>query len=109
MKFRTLGSQGLRTSAIGYGAMGISNAYGPGDAVEGVAAIRRAHELGVTFFDTAEIYGWGENEKILGEAVKSFRDDVVIATKFGFRPPAYTEDSRPDHIRDVVENSLRHL
>lgn len=109
MKFRTLGSQGLRTSAIGYGAMGISNAYGPGDAAEGVAAIRRAHELGVTFFDTAEIYGWGENEKILGEAVKSFRDDVVIATKFGFRPPAYTEDSRPDHIRDVVENSLRYL
>lgn len=109
MKFRTLGSQGLKTSALGYGAMGISNAYGPGDTDEGIAAIRRAYELGVTLFDTAELYGWGENEKILGRAVKSFRDDVVIATKFGFKPPGYTVDSRPDHIREVVENSLRRL
>ena len=109
MKFRTLGSQGLKTSALGYGAMGISNAYGPGDTEEGVAAIRRAYELGVTFFDTAELYGWGKNEKILGRAVKSFRDDVVIATKFGFTPPGYTVNSRPEHIREVVDNSLRRL
>jgi aryl-alcohol dehydrogenase-like predicted oxidoreductase len=106
---RTLGSQGLRTSAIGYGAMGISQAYGGGETEQGVAAIQRAYELGVTFFDTAEMYGWGENEKILGRAVMPFRDDVVVATKFGFVPPGYTPNSRPDHIREVVENSLRNL
>jgi aryl-alcohol dehydrogenase-like predicted oxidoreductase len=109
MKFRALGNQGLKTSALGYGAMGISNAYGPGDTEEGVAAIRRAYELGVTFFDTAELYGWGENEKVLGAAVKPFRDDVVIATKFGFKPPGYTVDSRPDRVREVVNSSLRRL
>ncbi|WP_349643454.1 aldo/keto reductase [Arthrobacter sp. zg-Y1219] len=73
-----------------------------------IAAIRKAHELGVTFFDTAELYGWGANEEIVGRAVKSFRDEVVIATKFGFtRDGGF--DSRPEHIRDVVENSLRRL
>lgn len=109
MKFRTLGSQGLKTSALGFGAMGMTNAYGPGDTAEGIATVRRAYEHGVTFFDTAELYGWGENEKILGAAVRPFRDDVVIATKFGFKPPGYTLDSRPHHIREVVENSLRYL
>lgn len=109
MKFRNLGSQGLTTSAVGYGAMGISNAYGPGDTNEGIAAIQRAYELGVTFFDTAEVYGWGENEKVLGSAVKTFRDDVVVATKFGFMPPGFTVNSRPDHIREVVESSLQRL
>ncbi|WP_331461767.1 MULTISPECIES: aldo/keto reductase [unclassified Arthrobacter] len=108
MQTRTLGTQGLTTSAIGYGSMGISLAYGPGDEQEGIAAIRKAHELGVTFFDTAELYGWGANEEIVGRAVKSFRDEVVIATKFGFtRDGGF--DSRPEHIRDVVENSLRRL
>ncbi|WP_425860901.1 aldo/keto reductase [Arthrobacter sp. TWP1-1] len=109
MQKRTLGQQGLTTSAIGYGSMGISLAYGPGDEQEGVAAIQKAHDLGVTFFDTAEMYGWGANEEIVGRAVKSFRDDVVIATKFGFTAPDYGLDSRPEHIRDVVENSLRRL
>lgn len=109
MKLRALGSQGLTTSELGYGAMGISNAYGPSNAEEGIAAIRRAHELGVTFFDTAEVYGWGENEKLLGRAVKPFRDDIVIATKFGFTPPGFTVDSRPDHIRQVVDDSLLRL
>jgi aryl-alcohol dehydrogenase-like predicted oxidoreductase len=108
MQTRTLGQQGLTTSAIGYGSMGISLAYGPGDEQEGIAAIRKAHDLGVTFFDTAELYGWGENEKIVGRAVKSFRDDVMIATKFGFTHD-YGFDSRPEHIREVVENSLRYL
>ena len=100
MQQRTLG-QGLTVSALGYGAMGISMAYGPSDVDEGIAAIARAHDLGITLFDTAEIYGWGENEKVLGRAIKDFRDDVVIATKFGFTP-GLGYDSRPEHIRDVA-------
>ena len=108
MQTRTLGRQGLTVSALGYGSMGISMAYGPGDEREGVAAIRRAHELGTTFFDTAELYGWGENEKILGRTVAGFRDEIVIATKFGFTRD-YGTDSRPEHIREVAENSLRNL
>ncbi|GAB3798715.1 aldo/keto reductase [Humibacter antri] len=108
MHTRTLGQQGLEVSALGFGAMGISLAYGPGDEREGIATIQRAHDLGVTFFDTAELYGWGENEKIVGRAVKGFRDDVVIATKVGYtRDHGY--DSRPEHIREVVANSLRYL
>ena len=108
MQTRTLGRQGLATSAIGYGSMGISMAYGPGQEEEGIAAIQKAHDLGVTFFDTAELYGWGENEEIVGRAVKGFRDEVVIATKFGFtRDGGF--DSRPEHIREVLDNSLRYL
>ena len=108
MQHRTLGRQGLTVSALGYGAMGISLAYGPGDEQQGVAAIHRAHELGVTFFDTAELYGWGENEQILGRTVAGYRDEIVIATKFGFTRD-YGTDSRPEHIREVAENSLRYL
>jgi aryl-alcohol dehydrogenase-like predicted oxidoreductase len=108
MQTRTLGHQGLTTSAIGYGSMGISMAYGAADAEGGASAIQRAYDLGVTFFDTAELYGWGENEKVVGQAVKPFRDEVVIATKFGFTRE-YGYDSRPEHIREVVENSLRYL
>ncbi|MBG6218669.1 aryl-alcohol dehydrogenase-like predicted oxidoreductase [Arthrobacter sp. CAN_A6] len=108
MQSRTLGTQGLTTSAIGYGSMGISMAYGAADAEGGSSAIQRAYDLGVTFFDTAELYGWGENEKVVGQAVKPFRDEVVIATKFGFTRE-YGFDSRPEHIREVVENSLRYL
>jgi aryl-alcohol dehydrogenase-like predicted oxidoreductase len=107
MKQRTLGQQGLTVSEIGYGSMGISMFYGQSDA-DGAAAIRRAYELGVTFFDTAELYGWGENEKIVGQAIKGFRDEIVIATKFGITPD-FGSDSRPEHIRQVVENSLRNL
>jgi aryl-alcohol dehydrogenase-like predicted oxidoreductase len=88
--------------------MGISMFYGQPDAEGGAAAIKRAHELGVTMFDTAELYGWGENEKIVGRAVKDFRDEVVIATKFGFTPN-FGLDSRPEHIREVLDNSLRNL
>ncbi|MCY1145094.1 aldo/keto reductase [Actinoplanes sp. Pm04-4] len=108
MQQRTLGTQGLTVSAIGYGAMGINLAYGPGDEQDGIDAIRKAHDLGVTFFDTAELYGWGENEKVVGRAVKDFRDEIVIATKFGFTRD-FGFDSRPAHIREVVENSLRYL
>jgi aryl-alcohol dehydrogenase-like predicted oxidoreductase len=109
MEKRTLGTQGLTVSAIGYGGMGITFAYGPGDETGGAAAIRRAHELGVTFFDTAELYGFGANEKLLGATVKGFRDEIVIATKFGFMPETYALNSRPEHIREVTENSLRYL
>jgi len=108
MQQRTLGHDGPVVSAIGYGAMGINLAYGPSDEATGIRAIQRAHELGVTLFDTAELYGWGENEKVLGRAVKSFRDEIVIATKFGLTPEGPL-NSRPEHIREVVRNSLRHL
>ncbi len=108
MTHRTLGRQGLAVSTVGYGCMGISMAYGPSDSAEGITAIRRAHDLGVTFFDTAEIYGWGENEVLLGRAVKGFRDEVVLATKFGFTR-SLRHDSRPEHVREVVDASLRRL
>jgi aryl-alcohol dehydrogenase-like predicted oxidoreductase len=89
--------------------MGISLAYGPSDKKEGAATIRRAHELGVTFFDTAELYGQGGNERIVGAALAPVRDEVVIATKFGFDFTGTRQggvDSRPEHIREVVDNSL---
>ncbi|WP_298228395.1 aldo/keto reductase [Gryllotalpicola sp.] len=114
MKQRALGKQGLVVSALGLGTMGMTMAYGPADEAEGIATIRRAHELGVTFFDTAELYGQGtgSNEKLVGRAVAPFRDEVVLATKFGMdlsrtRPSGF--DSRPEHIRDVADNSLRYL
>lgn len=114
MQKRTLGRQGLVTSAIGYGTMGLTMAYGPGDEQEGIAAIRRAHELGVTFFDTAELYGLGtgSNEILVGRAVKGFRDEVVLATKFGFDLSSGRVsglNSHPDNIRKVADNSLRYL
>ncbi|MGW1225271.1 aldo/keto reductase [Streptomyces sp. NPDC001478] len=113
MQHRTLGTQGLTVSAIGYGAMGLTMGYGPGDEAAGVAALRRAHDLGVTFFDTAELYGWGtgSNEILVGKAVKDFRDEVVLATKFGFtfEEKGFGLDSTPDNIRRVADNSLRYL
>lgn len=108
MQKRKLGRQGLEVAAIGYGAMGFHLAYGSADEVDGLKTIQRAYELGVTLFDTAELYGWGENEKFLGQAVSGFRDEIVIATKFGFTRE-YGTDSRPEHIRAVTENSLRYL
>ncbi|WP_053238728.1 aldo/keto reductase [Sandaracinus amylolyticus] len=116
MPKRTLGTSGLEVSAIGLGCMGMSWGYGaPGDRAEMIALLRRAVELGVTFFDTAEVYGPLTNEELVGEALAPFRDRVVIATKFGFAPRAPGEarwselDSRPEHIREVVEGSLRRL
>ncbi|MGV9311125.1 aldo/keto reductase [Streptomyces sp. NPDC003691] len=113
---RTLGTQGLAAGAIGLGTMGMTMAYGPGDEAGGTAAIHRAYELGVTLFDTAELYGMGtgSNERLLGRAVRDFRDEILIATKFGYDlsdPQNFTGalDSRPEHIREVAENSLRHL
>jgi aryl-alcohol dehydrogenase-like predicted oxidoreductase len=117
MQHRRLGTQGLETAPIGLGTMGMTMAYGPpGDEAASVAAIRRAYELGVTLFDTAELYGMGtgSNEQLLGRAVKDFRDEIVIATKFGFdlSDPARIGtafDSRPERIREVTDNSLRYL
>jgi aryl-alcohol dehydrogenase-like predicted oxidoreductase len=114
MKKRILGNDGLEVSAIGYGCMGLSFGYGTTtDRTTAIAIIRRAVELGVTFFDTAEAYGPYENEKLVGEALAPFRDQVVIATKFGF---AFDGDgkqtglnSRPEHIREVAEASLKRL
>ncbi|MFJ4809339.1 aldo/keto reductase [Streptomyces longwoodensis] len=108
MQSRNLGTQGLTVSEVGYGAMGTAVGYGPSDDTQSIAAIRRAHELGVTHFDTAEMYGWGEGEKLLGHALAPIRDEVTIATKFGFTK-TFGPDSRPDHIREVVDNSLRNL
>ena len=108
MNTRKLGTIGPEVSAIGYGAMGISMAYGSSDEAASIDTIRHAHALGVTLFDTAELYGWGENERIVGRALKPVRDEVIIATKFGLTP-SYGLDSRPAHIREVVDNSLRNL
>ncbi|GAA4473725.1 aldo/keto reductase [Rhodococcus olei] len=108
MDIRNLGRQGLAAAALGYGAMGTATGYGPADDTESIAAIRKAHELGVTMFDTAEMYGWGDGEKLLGQALAPIRDDVVIATKFGLTR-SFGSNSRPEHIREVVEASLRNL
>ncbi|MCO8269311.1 aldo/keto reductase [Actinoplanes sp. TRM 88003] len=109
MRKRTLGN-GLEVSAVGFGAMGMSSGYGPGaEHAEHVALLRAAVERGVTFFDTAEVYGPYVNEELLGEALEPVRDDVVIATKFGFNIGGDGVDSRPEHIRAVAEASLRRL
>lgn len=108
MKTRTLGQHGLVTSAIGYGAMDAALGTGADYDSASISAIRRAHDAGVTHFDTAELYGWGAGERVLGEALAPIRDEVTIATKFGFTP-GFTPNSRPDHVRDVVDNSLRRL
>ena len=116
MKYRTLGQQGLDVSAIGLGTMGMTMVYGPSDNEQSIATIRHAYELGVTFFDTAELYGMGtgSSERLLGQAVKDFRDKVILATKFGYdlsdpQTIGLKMDSRPEHIREVTENSLRYL
>ena len=112
MRTRTLGKSGLTVSAIGLGCMGLSYGYGPAtDRQSAIKLIRAAFELGVTFFDTAEAYGPFVNEEVLGEAVEPFRDQVVIATKFGFSEGvvAKGQDSRPARIREVAEAALKRL
>jgi len=115
MQKRKLGRGGLEVSAIGFGCMGLSFAYGPPIAKQdGIALLRAAVDRGVTFFDTAEIYGPFTNEELVGEALAPVRDRVVIATKFGFKfdpqgGPSRGLDSRPEHIREVAEASLRRL
>jgi aryl-alcohol dehydrogenase-like predicted oxidoreductase len=112
MKKRTLGKSGLEVSALGLGCMGLTFAYGPAtDKQEAIKLIRAAYDQGVTFFDTAEAYGPFLNEELLGEAVAPFRDQVVIATKFGFPGGRVMDgvDSRPENIRAVAEASLKRL
>jgi aryl-alcohol dehydrogenase-like predicted oxidoreductase len=113
MQQRRLGTSGLNVSALGFGCMGISFGYGPATTREdGVAIIRAAFEAGVTFFDTAEAYGPFTNEELVGEALAPMRDDVVIATKFGFKFENGKQaglDSHPSHIREVAEASLKRL
>ncbi|HDR9484466.1 TPA: aldo/keto reductase [Burkholderia aenigmatica] len=112
MQKRMLGKSGLEVSSIGLGCMGLSYGYGPAtDKASGIALIRAAFERGVTFFDTAEAYGPFVNEELVGEAVAPFRDQVVIATKFGFEDgqPMKGVDSRPSHIRDVADAALKRL
>jgi aryl-alcohol dehydrogenase-like predicted oxidoreductase len=111
MKKRKLGKSGLEVSAIGLGCMGISQSYGaPLESPVGVKLIRDAFERGITFFDTAEVYGPYKNEEVVGEALQPIRDQVVIATKFGFDiDGSGVPDSRPERIRKVVEGSLKRL
>lgn len=113
MQQRTLGGGGLRVSALGLGCMGMSWLYGTPNDNEAIATIHRAIDLGVTFFDTAEVYGPFENERLLGRAIGDRRDGLVIATKFGFRITADGAvdgtDSRPEHVREVCDASLARL
>jgi len=115
MQKRKLGKSNLEVSAIGLGCMGMSFGYGPaGDKQEMISVIRAAVERGVTFFDTAEVYGPFTNEELVGEALAPFREQVVIATKFGFKLDPNTGkqaglDSRPEHIKEVAEASLTRL
>jgi aryl-alcohol dehydrogenase-like predicted oxidoreductase len=116
MQKRTLGTSNLEVSALGLGCMGMSWSYGPPmDKPAAIALIRAAVERGVTFFDTAEVYGPLANEELVGEALVPFRGRVVIATKFGFRPASPGEsrwsllDSRPEHVKQAAEGSLKRL
>lgn len=112
MKNRTLGNSGLEVSAIGFGCMGLSYAYSNRlDKKEAIALLHEAVERGVTFFDTAELYGPYINEEVVGEAFKTIRDKVKIATKFGIKLQEGKQvmDSRPEHIRQSVEGSLKRL
>jgi len=114
MQKRTLGKSGLEVSALGLGCMGMSYGYGPApDKQEMISLLRAAVDLGVTFFDTAEVYGPYANEELVGEALAPVRDRVVIATKFGFKiSPEGKQigvDSRPEHIREVADASLKRL
>src|SRR5215211_2657723 len=116
MQKRKLGNGNLEVSAIGLGCMGMSFGYGPpADKQEMIALLRSAVERGITFFDTAEVYGPFTNEELVGEALAPLHDQVVIATKFGFKPAANGEgrwselDSRPEHIKEVAEASLKRL
>jgi aryl-alcohol dehydrogenase-like predicted oxidoreductase len=116
MKKRKLGKSNLEVSAVGLGCMGMSTSYGPpADRQQMIALLRTAVERGITFFDTAEVYGPCANEELVGEALAPLRDQVVIATKFGFElhadgsPGWRGTNSRPEHIREAVEGSLRRL
>ena len=110
MKTRVLGRSGLEVSAMGLGCMGMSFSYGPAkDVGEMTKLIRAAVDQGVTFFDTAEVYGPYTNEELVGSALAGVRDKVVIATKFGFNIGGQGQNSRPEQIRKVADESLKRL
>src|SRR6201985_2211672 len=113
MQQRTLGKSGLKVSSLGLGCMGLSFGLGPAvDKQQGISLIRAAVERGITFFDTAEVYGPYTNEELVGEALAPFRNQVKIATKFGFKIENGKQaglDSRPEHIREVADASLKRL
>jgi len=116
MQKRKLGNSNLEVSALGLGCMGMSFSYGPpADKQEMITLLRAAEERGITFFDTAEVYGPFTNEELVGEALAAFRGKVVIASKFGFKldptgkPGWLGLDSRPEHIKEVAEGSLKRL
>jgi aryl-alcohol dehydrogenase-like predicted oxidoreductase len=112
MDRRTLGTEGLEVSQQGLGCMGMSAWYGPTDAEESIATIHRALDLGVTFLDTADVYGQGDNEELVGRAIAGRRDEVVLATKFGnrwFDDGSRTIDGTPEYVNDAIDASLRRL
>lgn len=113
MQTRELGASGLRVSAIGLGCMGMSEFYGPGDEAQSIATLQHALEIGVSFWDTADMYGQGRNETLVGRALKGRRDQVVLATKFGIVRDEDGEftgvDGRPEYVRAACEASLRRL
>ncbi|HUY40316.1 MAG TPA: aldo/keto reductase [Candidatus Dormibacteraeota bacterium] len=114
MQYRQLGAAGPTVSALGLGCMGMSEFYGPGDEAESVSTIQRAVDLGVTLLDTADMYGNGKNERLVGKAIRSMRDRVVVATKFGIvraadRPGERRISGRPEYVRSACEASLERL
>ena len=114
MKIKALGSQGLRASELGFGCMGMSEFYGPSNDVESTRTLHRAIELGISFFDTADMYGPYRNEELLGKAIKGKRDQLTIATKFGIvrdpsQPRQRSVNGKPEYVRTSVEGSLKRL
>jgi aryl-alcohol dehydrogenase-like predicted oxidoreductase len=113
MEHRELGKSGLKVSALGLGCMGMSQSYGPGNEEESIATLHRAVELGVTMFDTADVYGLGANEILVGKGLKPYRDKVNIATKFGFMPSKNGiingVNGKPEYVRQACEASLKRL